>query len=1380
MVNNWKKLSILLSGMVLAAFMIITVSCRHSTNASDDEQEVLVSGTIITDNLSEQEGRSAFPTEPSSVYYTVTAYLGSKGVKGRVTQSDSTISFSVPLSRGDWTIVARGYSTNAAASQDDTTLIFEGKSSIITITGTKADDANVSKTGIAITAKPISKKSNLSGSNTGTVNLPVYVPLSLNNHKVIAYWTQNVNGFQRNLKQTMTVAASGSDYRATFTMLDNDPDNAGYSAVNTSSVPVGTYQVRFEFYNSETSGVAPVYVIPVELIHVYKNLETNKWYKESVSDESGSLDTPSGSPWFSSVQDDGSASLTITDDLINSFINNTFYVKQQTTAPANPDGSFVKPFATIQDAVDKIMKIIPSQADSNYDYNICLLSDIVEDAETTSYALSNTNSGDGKSQRGTLVRIDVRDLDLSTWADSTSFSSDIKITITSGSSLIRRKIDVARDSTHTGGFFYVNGNRATGNTSYSFTSKDPVRLLVSLENLELTGAYSITTGAVVGMDNGAPKDSYATFYGAKIIMKNCYVHNNTSLGDSGGAVFIALHNTFEAENTIFENNTVNHSPSSGTKYGNGGAIYSWSGMKLNNCHFDGNLAKNYIGDTAADKSAGGALLINLDGKTSDDNLNVLISNCTFTNNVAEGAGGAVQINTAQKRSSTADPSQSDFPNVQFENVVIKNNSSGLFTGGAGGIGFKGDDNSQFSFDIKGVCTITDNTAVDASSNVYSSNVLLVDPSESNPDKGKINVVGALTGSRIGVSVRFINALYSASPTAEAQKISVFNTMCPNGITFTTNYSETEYSNPANPGEIFFSDYGIFAVDDEKNDGGQARIIARNQSSIENGFDSSEISLSIDKDFIFFNKKTYISVVAKRNGKPIPASNVDMTYRLSMYGDDIPMGTSTSGYYYCETPFRVCLSEKLPQGNFRLFVSACDKSTGNTYSAEYKLVTKTPIDITDSSVTSSSINSENIYAITNQAGFTKLASLVNSGTDFEGVNVCLENDVPLTGSITSIGSSYAFKGIFDGCNYSIIYTKETSNATLSNTSSALFANVASGTSYSAEIKNVTAKMEGQTSLTARSGLIAQATGTSSKPVIIDNCKNEVKLYRSTSNELCGGIVANVDYGVISNCKNSNELTISHDSGVVRVGGIIAQAKNSTVYNCLNSGKLNKSNNPGYVYMGGICGISENSNFYNLKNTGEIDSASNNNSSIVGGILGRIEGANNVTVFNCENMDMSVNTKANAGSFGGIIGNDAITSSNVAKIHNCINAGQVKSYTSENNVAGICYVSSTDSTIEIKNLLNTGNIYAHKSNPTSEPKGCPIIYKDSNTLTVVTQNNYYDSSKANPLKDSDYVEAYSSIPSALADLNMWIAAQPDSSAYVNWIIGSDNKPHLNLGF
>jgi hypothetical protein len=64
--------------------------------------------------------------------------------------------------------------------------------------------------------------------------------------------------------------------------------------------------------------------------------------------------------------------------------------------------------------------------------------------------------------------------------------------------------------------------------------------------------------------------------------------------------------------------------------------------------------------------------------------------------------------------------------------------------------------------------------------------------------------------------------------------------------------------------------------------------------------------------------------------------------------------------------------------------------------------------------------------------------------------------------------------------------------------------------------------------------------------------------------------------------------------------------------------------------------------------------------------------------------------------------------------------------------------------------------------------------------VTQNNYYDSSKANPLKDSDYVEAYSSIPSALADLNMWIAAQPDSSAYVNWIIGSDNKPHLNLGF
>ena len=1380
MVSNWKKFFAFLAGIILAAFIITTVSCRHSTNAVDDEKEVLVSGTIVTDALSVQESRSAFPTEPSSVYYTVTAYLGSKGVKGRVSQTGSAVEFSVPLSRGDWTIVARGYNTSSVDSQNESTLIFEGKSIPITISGTKADDETVSQTGIVITAKPISKSNSSGTSNAGSVNLSLYVPQSLYTHKVIAYWTQNVSGSQRELKQVMTVEQSGTDYCASFTMIDNDPGNASYTPVNTSSVPVGTYQVRFEFYNSETSGVAPVYVIPAESIHVYKNLETNKWYKESASDESGASPTPSGSPWFSAPQADGSATLTITNDLINSFINNTFYVKQQTTAPTNPDGSFVKPFATIQDAVDKIMKIIPSQADANYDYNICLLSDIIESSETESYAYSSTNSGAEMSQRGKLVRIDVRDLDLSVWADSASFLSDIKITITSDSSLIRRKIDVKRDGSHTGGIFYINGNRATGNSSYSFTSKDPARLLVSLENLELTGAYSVPTGSVIGTDNGAPKDSYVTFYGAKVVMSNCYVHNNTSLGDSGGAVFIALHNTFEAENSVFENNTVNHTPSSETNYGNGGAIYTWSGMKLNNCHFDGNLAKNYFGDTAADKSAGGALLINLDGKTSDDNLNVLISNCTFTNNVAEGAGGAVQINTAQKRSSTADPSQSDFPNVQFENVVIKNNSSGLFTGGAGGIGFKGDDNSQFSFDIKGLCTITDNTAVDEASNVYSSNVYLVNTS-SNPDKGKINVVGALTGSSIGVSAGFINALYSTSPTTEAAKISNFNSLRPNGITFTSNYSETDYSNPANPGEIFFSDYGIFAVDDEKNDGGQARIIARTQSSVENGFDNSEISLSIDKDYILNNRRTVIGVVAKRNGKPLPASNVDMTYRLSMYGDDIPIGTSSSGYYYCETPFSVCLSEKLPQGNYRLFVSACDKSTGSTYSAEYKLITKTPINITDSSVTSSSINSENIYVISNQAGFTKLASLVNSVTTFEGVNVCLENDVPLTGSITSIGSSsYAFKGIFDGCNYSIIYTKETSNATLSNTSSALFANVASGTSYSAEIKNVTAKMEGQTSLTARSGLIAQATGTSSKPVIIDNCKNEVKLYRSTSNELCGGIVANVDYGVISNCKNSNELEISHGSGLVSVGGIIAQAKNSTIYNCLNSGKLNKTNNYGYVYMGGICGVSENSNFYNLKNTGEIYSASNNVNSNVGGILGRIEGAYNVTLFNCENLDTSTNSVASNGYFGGIIGNDAITSSNVVKIHNCINSSQVKSYTSENNVAGICYVSSTDSTIEVKNLLNIGNIYAHKSNPTSEPKGCPIIYKDSDTLTIVAQNNYYDSSMANPLKDSAYVEAYSSIPSALADLNMWIAAQPDSSAYVNWIIGSDNKPHLDLVF
>ena len=476
MVNNRKKVFVLLAGMTLAAFIFTMASCKHGTDsvsgsdAADNERTVLVRGTIVSEKLTVSvDGRSAFPVYDNSVYYTVTAYSGSKAVQGK-TSSSVPISFSVPLSRGDWIIVARGYRTNIPENQGDATLIFEGRSNTITINGTD----NTFEQDITITAKPLSKLN----TDKGTVNLRLYVPSSLSNGKVIAYWKQqNAGGVSTQLKQEMSTSTQEStDYYFTFTMYDTDSADASYTPINTatSKIPAGTYEISFEFYNNTDTN--PVYVIPAELIHVYKNLETNTWYKESVSQEIGSSETPEGSPWLD-VQSNGTAKLTVTDDLIKDFSEiRTFYVKQQNPAPTNPDGSFVKPFTTIQAAVDKIMSV----ARKNYhtvargenhtaDYTICLLSDIIESSSTLSY-----DSSSGKPKE-TLVSIDVKDL-----PDSTiEFTSELKIKITSGSS-VYRKIDVARSASNTGGIFYVNGNRAAGSSSYTFTAADPTRLTVKL------------------------------------------------------------------------------------------------------------------------------------------------------------------------------------------------------------------------------------------------------------------------------------------------------------------------------------------------------------------------------------------------------------------------------------------------------------------------------------------------------------------------------------------------------------------------------------------------------------------------------------------------------------------------------------------------------------------------------------------------------------------------------------------------------------------------------------------------------------------------------------------------------------------------------------
>lgn len=205
----------------------------------------------------------------------------------------------------------------------------------------------------------------------------------------------------------------------------------------------------------------------------------------------------------------------------------------------------------------------------------------------------------------------------------------------------------------------------------------------------------------------------------------------------------------------------------------------------------------------------------------------------------------------------------------------------------------------------------------------------------------------------------------------------------------------------------------------------------------------------------------------------------------------------------------------------------------------------------------------LFAISTAADLANLATCVNNGVSTYGKTFILTNDINLSGysNWTSIGSytgQYAFRGIFDGCGYTISNLTQTEPtrpvATNDITLTGLF-----GVVQNATIKNITidnANIDVENVKYAGIAISSDNTGTKLSGITVKNSRlinanNEYSWHPAT-----GGIIGYSFNTTIKNCNLENtDVSMTYkDSGFhLSVGGITGYSLYGTnISNCSVSG------------------------------------------------------------------------------------------------------------------------------------------------------------------------------------------------------------------------------------
>ncbi len=432
-----------------------------------------------------------------------------------------------------------------------------------------------------------------------------------------------------------------------------------------------------------------------------------------------------------------------------------------------------------------------------------------------------------------------------------------------------------------------------------------------------------------------------------------------------------------------------------------------------------------------------------------------------------------------------------------------------------------------------------------------------------------------------------------------------------------------------------------------------------------------------------------------------------------------------------------------------------------------------------------------YTISTAAQLAGLASLVN-GTDkvtFEGKTVKIGADLdmgsfewtPIGNNTTSYGSTYKFKGTFDGQGHTISNIKISDVEILSN---AVFNRGFFGYTESATIKDFTLIVDITYAKNNAGGVVATAKNTTFDGITVKG-SIQVSSKASAANQV-GGIVGNTDTSVtITNCKNEaningNASAYDVDTGTNKknyvkstyVGGIVGKAVKATISDCENTGKIGG----GYA-VGGIVGqtYTNPSTIERCINNGaitanQLDTSYKTKSYAVGGIVGYLYKAD--TVDGCiNNGKISANTTTAAGIVGTCY-------TKGASITNCYNTGAVENKYADGVVGGIVGYAGTgtysQTDIYIKNCYNAGKLTGAEG----KVGGILAAYAKSGATvsTDYISGNYYFSDTA-----AAGIGSVTSIPDGAATA----FTNDASTGYTALIVGlggsykADVDPHVNNG-
>ena len=363
----------------------------------------------------------------------------------------------------------------------------------------------------------------------------------------------------------------------------------------------------------------------------------------------------------------------------------------------------------------------------------------------------------------------------------------------------------------------------------------------------------------------------------------------------------------------------------------------------------------------------------------------------------------------------------------------------------------------------------------------------------------------------------------------------------------------------------------------------------------------------------------------------------------------------------------------------------------------------------------------IFDLTTKEQLAGLASLVNSGIDFSGVNIYLDADINLEFyEWIPIGNSeYSFNGIFDGDGHTIFGLKINANydyvGLFGNLSGKVCnvnieqANVYVKRNYSyvsivcgyltGEANNITTDGFIEASKSNQVGSIAGVVSPlsivynklSNKATInASNCVGGIFGYINSTGIVqidnivsTGNIKGVSQVGGIVGYANANVGSKIYQSSVCAdivgeyyIGGIAGKVENVSISTCTNDGSSIKANayyNEGenfYVWLGGYVGYG-----YSIDNCiNNVDIIYTSRGAYVGGIGGYLT----------DDISGCINNGDVKGveSVGGVVG------CSTSNISNCSNKGNISGLS--NNVGGIVGYITPENAVTLENLDNMGRV------------------------------------------------------------------------------------------